>query len=272
MSIVFGCAVSHAPGISAWPDAAPSQQRDSIYAGFARLREGLAAAAPDALILFTSEHWTNYFLDHMSAFCIGRATDYAGPTEPWLKIERCRVAGDASLALQLIETCYANGVEPGYAHEMNFDHGTMLPLHFLRPEMDIPVVPIMINTLATPQPAPRRCFELGRIVGNFARTANRRIALIATGGLSHDPGELRHGWIDSDFDRRFMTEMRDNKLDRLARYSIADLAAKGAGAIELLAWIALAGAMNPYQAEIISYEAVAPWATGTGLMLLSAAS
>lgn len=272
MSVAFACAVSHAPGISAWPDAAPPAQRDNIYASFARLREGLAVAAPEALIVFTSEHWTNYFLDHMSAFCIGRAADYAGPTEPWLKIERRRVPGEAALGTQLIEACYAEGFEPGYAQEMNFDHGTMLPLHFLRPEMDIPVVPIMINTLATPQPSPRRCFELGRVVGEFARASKRRIGLIATGGLSHDPGELRHGWIDSDFDRRFMAEMRDAKLDRLAGYSIADLAAEGAGAIELLAWIAVAGAMKPYRAEIIGYEAVVPWATGIGLMSLSAAA
>ena len=266
MTISFACAVSHAPGITAWPDAATAVQRNSIYAGFERLQGELAAAEPEALIVFTSEHWTNYFLDHISAFCIGKAAQYSGPTEPWLKIARGTVQGAPDLAAQLIDFCYAQDIDPAFASEMNFDHGTWLPLHFLTPRMNLPVIPIMINTLAAPQPSARRCFSLGRVVGDFARASKKRIGLIATGGMSHDPGEKRHGWIDRAFDQRFLGEMRDAKLDTLTAYRSEDLAAEGAGAFELLAWVALAGALQRYRAEVIAYEAVEPWATGIGLM------
>ncbi len=50
----------------------------------------------------------------------------------------------------------------------------MVPLHFLRPRMDRPVVPVMFNTLASPQPNARRCLELGRLIG--ASPHNRRSA------------------------------------------------------------------------------------------------
>lgn len=269
MTIAFASATSHAPGITAWADAATPAQRETIYAGFARLHDRLAAAKPEALIVFTSEHWTNYFLDHISAFCIGKASAYTGPTEPWLKIPRGTVKGDVALADQLIEACYAGDIEPAFAAEMEFDHGTWLPLHFLTPAMDVPVVPIMINTLAAPQPSARRCLALGKVVGDFARRSEKRIGLIATGGMSHDPGERRHGWIDSDFDHRFLAEMKGGALDRLAALSNAELAAEGAGAFELLAWIALAGALQRYDADIIAYESVQPWATGIGLMSFS---
>ncbi|HEY0568542.1 MAG TPA: hypothetical protein VGD13_10540 [Xanthobacteraceae bacterium] len=266
MPITFAAATSHAPGITAWSEAAPIEQKDRIYGGFERLRRQLEESGTEALILLTSEHWANFFLDHIGAFCIGRAENYSGPVEPWLKIERTQVKGDPDLATALIETSYDNGFEPSFAHELEFDHGTMVPLHFLLPRMDLAVVPVIFNTLAVPQPSPKRCLEFGRVIGAFAARSERRIGLIATGGLSHDPGERKHGTIDSDFDRQFLTAMAEGDASRLGGYTRSDLAAAGAGAFELLSWIALAGALGGCKGEVVAYEAVKPWATGVGLM------
>jgi aromatic ring-opening dioxygenase LigB subunit len=266
MPISFACATSHAPGITAWSEAAPAEQKDRIYGGFDRLRRQLDDSAADTLILLTSEHWANFFLDHIGAFCIGRAEKYTGPVEPWLKIDKTEVKGDPELAAALVETAYDNGFEPSFAHELEFDHGTMVPLHFLMPSMDLPVVPVIFNTLAVPQPSAKRCLEFGRVIGNFAAESERRIGLVATGGLSHDPGERKHGTIDTDFDQQFLTAMAGGDAERLGRYTRSDLAAAGAGAFELLSWIALAGALGGRKGEVIAYEAVKPWATGVGLM------
>ena len=266
MPITFACAASHAPGITAWANAAPAPQKERIYGAFERLRQELDASGTDTLIVLTSEHWANFFLDHIGAFCIGRAERYSGPIEPWLGIERSEIKGDPALAADLLETCYDNGIEPSFAYELEFDHGTMLPLHFLMPKMDRPIVPLFFNTLAAPQPSAARALALGRIVGEVARRSARRIGLVATGGLSHDPGERNHGVIDSEFDHRFMTAMADGNCAALGAYQRAELAAAGAGAFELLSWIALAGALDGRKGEVIAYEAVKPWATGVGMM------
>ena len=123
-----------------------------------------------------------------------------------------------------------------------------------------------------PQPSARRCLEFGRIIGEVARRSRKRIGIVATGGLSHDPGERNHGVIDSDFDHRFMSRMADGKADELGRYSRAELAAAGAGAFELLSWIALAGALGGSKGEVVAYEAVKPWATGVGMMSFATAA
>ena len=266
MPISFACATSHAPGMTAWANAAPPPQKDRIFGGFDRLRRELDASGTETLILLTSEHWANFFLDHMGAFCIGRAASYRGPIEPWLQIDKAEIKGDPELAAELLETSYDDGIEPSFAYELEFDHGTMVPLHFLSPRMDRPVVPIFFNTLAVPQPTARRCLAFGRAIGKVAARSRRRIGLIATGGLSHDPGERNHGIIDSDFDHRFMSEMAGGDVERLARYSRAELAAAGAGAFELLSWVALAGALDGCKGEVVVYEAVKPWATGIGMM------
>src|SRR5690348_9297384 len=252
MPITFACAASHAPGITAWADAAPAPQRERIQGAFERLRQELDSSGTDTLIVLTSEHWANFFLDHIGAFCIGRAERYTGPIEPWLKIARTEIKGDPALATELLEACYDNGIEPSFAHELEFDHGTMLPLHFLMPTMNRPIVPVFFNALAAPQPSAQRALALGRIIGEVARRSSRRIGLIATGGLSHDPGERNHGVIDSEFDHRFMAAMAAADADRLAGFSRADFAAAGAGAFELLSWVALTGALGGAKGEVVA--------------------
>jgi aromatic ring-opening dioxygenase catalytic subunit (LigB family) len=272
MPISFACATSHAPGITAWSNAAPAEQKERVYGAFDRLRRDLDASATDTLILLTSEHWANFFLDHIGAFCVGRAEAYRGPIEPWLQISKSEIKGDPSLATELLEASYDSGIEPSFAYELEFDHGTMVPLHFLAPRMDRPVVPVLFNTLAVPQPSARRCLDLGRVIGTVAAHSSKRIGLIATGGLSHDPGERNHGIIDSQFDHAFMTAMADGNAEKLGRYTRSDLAAAGAGAFELLSWIALAGALGGRKGEVVAYEAVKPWATGVGLMKFAQAA
>jgi aromatic ring-opening dioxygenase catalytic subunit (LigB family) len=272
MPFVFAAAASHAPGITAWPDAPPAEQRATVHGAFAAMRDELQAARVDALIMLTSEHWANFFLDHIGAFCVGRGDGFSGPIEPWLNIAKAVVPGDPPLATSLIEAAYAGGVEPSYAYELEFDHGTMLPLHFLTPEMNVPVVPVIFNTLAFPQPTAARCFTFGQIIGDVARRSPQRVGIVATGGMSHDPGERRHGIIDSAFDARFLDAMSRGDNAALTALSGADFSAAGAGAFELLSWIALRGALGSATGRVLGYEAATAWATGLGFMTFDAAA
>src|ERR1700722_16962497 len=98
MAITFAAAASHAPGMTAWADAAPPNQRETLYRAYGQLSQGLARSGTEVLILLTSEHWANFFLDHIGAFCVGRADAYTGPVEPWLNIEKATVSGHPALA------------------------------------------------------------------------------------------------------------------------------------------------------------------------------
>jgi len=61
MSIVFACAASHAPGITAWTEAAPKEQADKIIGSYHRLQGMLDATRPDVLLAISVEHWANFF-------------------------------------------------------------------------------------------------------------------------------------------------------------------------------------------------------------------
>ena len=157
MPIVFACAASHAPGMMAWTEAAPKDQAERFLASYRGLGKRLAAAQPDAIVAFTVEHFANFFLNGMPSFCIGRAPYYDGPVEEWLRIPKARVPGEQKLAASLIDACLESGFDPSFSDELLFDHATFLPLHFLNPQMRVPVVPILLNTLTPPMPPPKRC-------------------------------------------------------------------------------------------------------------------
>jgi 2,3-dihydroxyphenylpropionate 1,2-dioxygenase len=267
MPIVFACAASHAPGMTAWTEAAPKEQAENFLGNYRKLGERLAAAKPDTIVAITVEHWANFFLNSMPAFCIGRAEYYEGPIEEWLRIPKGRVPGDAKLATELITACLDNGFDPLFSDELLFDHATYLPLHFLNPGMKVAVVPIIINTLTAPMPTAKRCFAFGEFLGQILNRSEKRIALIATGGLSHWPGEAQHGKINIPFDKRFLENLIASDHRRLAAYTHDEINSEaGSGGHEIRTWVALAGAVQSWKAELVAYEPVVPWATGCGLV------
>ena len=101
MSIIFAAAVSHAPGWVAWRERAPEEQRDALGAAAAKLKAELETLRPDTIICLTSEHWTNFFLDHVSAFCVGLGESAVGPV-------------DDDTTPKVIQRFYDRGIHPDW--------------------------------------------------------------------------------------------------------------------------------------------------------------
>src|SRR5215475_9139181 len=135
MSLVFAGVCSHAPGITGRADMADPALREPFYAAFRHMQQQLAAARPDALIIIAAEHFANFFMNNMPSFAIGMADQYHGPIEDpnWLRIARTTIPGNAGLSRQLIQQIMQT-VDVAYAEEWKFDHGIMVPLHFLTPQ------------------------------------------------------------------------------------------------------------------------------------------
>src|SRR5438093_1041727 len=74
-----------------------------------------------------------------------------------------------------------------------------------RPEVDLPVVPIITNVFTPPLPTADRCYELGQMIRRVALARPERVAVLATGALSHWPPF----WMpDSPDDDEFLQRMR----------------------------------------------------------------
>jgi aromatic ring-opening dioxygenase catalytic subunit (LigB family) len=244
MSLVFAGIGSHAPGITGRARMADPAVMQEFHGAYRLMGERLAAARPDVLIVVSAEHFANFFMSNMPAFAVGMAADYEGPIEDpkWLGIERRRIPGDAELSLRLIREMMQT-VDLAYAEEWKFDHGIMVPLHFLTPQYQLPVIPMNINCQGPPLTPLHRAWAFGEAIRRAADSVPQRIALVGAGGISHWPATPDSGRINEAWDREFLDAWTRN--DRQAMLSYSDAATyrdAGQGGFEIRAFIAIAAA------------------------------
>ncbi|MGH8290053.1 MAG: extradiol ring-cleavage dioxygenase [Steroidobacteraceae bacterium] len=264
MSVVFAGVCSHAPGITGRKDRADPKVRDAFYAALGRMREALEAARPDILIVIAAEHFANFFMNNMPAICVGMAEHYEGPIEDeaWLGIRRQRIPGAPQLSRDLIQDVM-NEIDLAYAQEWKFDHGIMVPLNFLTPRYELPVIPVNINCQGPPLIPLKRCYEFGRTLRRACDARPERIALIGTGGISHWPATPDSGRINEQWDREFLERLLRNDREALIAYRDDETWREaGQGGFEIRTFIAVAGATEGCTGELWFYAPIPIFAVG----------
>jgi aromatic ring-opening dioxygenase catalytic subunit (LigB family) len=261
--IVVAAAMSHAPGIVAFKDQADPDQARHFYEAVEHIAGEVRAAEPDVIVLVTNEHYVNFYLNNVPALCVGTASTYRGPAEPFMGEER-EIPGDRKLGLALLGGLLDREFDPSFSEDLVFDHGTIVPLNHLNAGDALPVVPIFVNNLFDPMPAPRRLYQLGQTLADIivGLPRDRRVALLGTGGLSHWVGTPEAGEIDADWDRRFLESVNRGEGSKLADLTSDELGRIGNGTHEVRNWLTVMGAIGDIPADFTVYEPVAGWATG----------
>lgn len=266
--IVAAALTSHAPLMTGRPDIARPEQRERLYAGFQELRRRFAAARPGLIVMFVNDHVQNFPYSNMPAFCVGLADSYEAPSAGGAKLMKLtprKIQGDSAFGMALLEAGLDAGVDFAYSYELESWDEMSVPLHFLNPDGDVPVVPIYTNCGAPPLPRLRRCHAMGAFVGDFvrARPANERIALLATGGVSHWVGTPETGRINPEWDHWVLDHVARADVEPLLRLTWAQIERDGGnGGQEIRNWVALLGALPGWKGELLAYEGVPEWITG----------
>jgi aromatic ring-opening dioxygenase catalytic subunit (LigB family) len=158
---------------------------------------------------------------------------------------------------------------------MALDHGVMSVLPLLTsPPWPIKVVPIEVNVLREPLPTPRRCWRLGQAVGRAIRShrSDDRVAVLSTGGLSHQLHGPDFGFVNPEWDNRFM-DLLESQPEVLADASHADYMLRGgAESVEMMVWLAMRGALGAQDLPLrrVQRHYWAPMLTGYGLLAFEA--
>ena len=247
--IIGGLGTTHVPAIG--NAIAKGLQHEPywrpFFAGFDYVHRWLGREKPDALVVFYNDHGLNFFLDKMPTFAVGACDEYRNQDEGWgLPVSRA-APGDAKLSWHVINALVASEFDITMCQDMMVDHAVTIPLQLMYPSGDWPVkiVPISINTVQYPLASAARCFNLGRAVGQAIESYAEplKVAVMGTGGLSHQLDGERAGFINKDFDRLCMDSLAGDPR-ALTKYSIRELVElSGAQGVELLNWIAMRGAM-----------------------------
>jgi protocatechuate 4,5-dioxygenase beta chain len=270
--IVAAMAMTHSPGLTGWFERASVEYQQQALAATAEMRHRLESARPDTLVMFSNDHLLNWPINNIPEYTVGIGDAHVGPADwfdEWLAMEKYRVPGDPDLARFLVNESARRELALAYLREMQFDDGISVPTHYLNPDARFSLVPVTMNCNVPPIPTPARAYAVGRLLGDVLRAfpAPRRIAVVATGGLSHEPGGPRYFWVDEEFDRWFLALLASGDHDRLLRECTLERmeAAGSGGAAELLAWIVVL-AMTRGPADVLAYMPAIAWRSGTGMV------
>lgn len=282
--IVLGVGASHSTLMNThWSEVENLPAAVRFRDGLAEARDALAEAEPDAIVVIGSNHFRGMFLDLMPAFTVGvgevlGAGEAGTPSGP--------LPADNALARGIVDELVDSGFDPAFSLRLTVDHGITHSLQHLVPNLDVPVVPVVINMFAPPLPAMRRCADLGSVIGRAVAGdgASKRVAVIASGGLSHrlpwpkwfdalseDDRFLVEAWlngrtswaeyevrrrqiiraadpdISESFDEWFLDLLETGELTRLFELTDEDLERRGGnGAHELRAWTAMYSALEVF--------------------------
>jgi hypothetical protein len=266
------------PGLDAELTAEKFRQRDEACLTAVKvLGDALQKSNADVAVIFGDDQHEQFNDENMPTFAIyhgkslpvvthtGRspaawkhaeergwaATEREYETEPQLAEHLIRALTDAEFD---IARCNKLRPEIGVGHAFSFLYRRVLP------GGKLPMVPVMVNTYYPPnQPTPKRCYAFGQAVRKAIESwdSNKRVALMASGGLSHVV-------IDEEIDAITIDGLKNKKPEVLFRLPRERL---WGGTSEILNWVALGGAMENRELKYFEYVTTyrSPAATGCGM-------
>ena len=249
--IVGGIATSHTPTIGFALDT--GKERDPVWApifeGYRPVQQWLAQQRPDVLFYIYNDHVTSFFFDHYSHFALGVGERYWPADEGGGPRRLPPINGHPALARHIAAGLVADEFDLAYFQAKGLDHGCFSPLSLLWPhESGWPgaIVPLQVGVLEFPIPSARRCFKLGRALRKAIESypEDLKVAIVGTGGLSHQVHGERAGFNNTPWDMEFL-DLLEKDPERLTELTIAQYAERGGfEGSEVIMWLIMRGALS----------------------------
>jgi len=191
--IVAAVSMSHAPLMLGAPDAPAPDVQHRVQAAVGRIADYLEQARADVIVAFLDDHFENHYRRLMPTLSIGVAAEHSGPADYWLKalrLDRAQtIGGDEAFAEFLLRRAIASGFDAARMGSIEYGNNLMVPWRLIRPQNDIPIVPIFINVFSPPLMPMARAYAFGEAIRKAVEEfpGDKRVAFLATGGLSHWP-------------------------------------------------------------------------------------
>ena len=132
---------------------------DEWVAKVEAFRETLTRAEPDVLVMVGSDHFHQLWLDNMPQFLVGKAPFFDANfynEEREFGLPRMTLRGQEDLAAHILRSGLDADFDLAFSNELRIDHSITCPIITLRPQADLPIVPIYTNIFAPPLPQPKR--------------------------------------------------------------------------------------------------------------------
>jgi protocatechuate 4,5-dioxygenase beta chain len=259
--LVSAVASTHNPRIFWNRDQADQNELQRLYGSFSEARRLLADSRPDVIVVVGNDHLDGLFFDNMPAFSV--VTDKAiGPY--WYETEIMNLPSyDGAVAQDAAKSILRSGRAEGlyFSQLSNFkiDHAFTLPLSFLRPEADIPIVPIVTNTFGYPLVPTKHWFGLGRFLRDEIATwpEHLRVSIVISFNLTVEVGGPKAGKYNMEFTNWLVQQMSAGNCDELvSSLTVPRLIREGNSTSEFLNYISLLGVIEDRRPDFIAHKPV----------------
>jgi 2,3-dihydroxyphenylpropionate 1,2-dioxygenase len=256
--IVSAVATVHAPQLFVRPPTEIPEQLDADIAAMRVIAQDIADSKPDLAIVIGSDHLETFFLSSVPTFAIvaGEISHAHFANRSW------DVPVHLPFADALLEKLMSRGFDMAYSQDAILGHSFAAVYEWVLPNAKIPVVPVFVNTYLPPLPSPQRCMALGKAIAEIIEERPERVALIASGGLSHYPGTWKYPQPAYDFDYWAIALMERGEIEPLIKLTSEQL--DEVGNTEMLPWYFLFGAIGNVPGELITYQPT--WHHGHAVM------
>jgi len=272
--IIGGLAVSHTPTIGFAVDHDKQEEAAwaPIFESFKPIKHWLADNKPDVLFYIFNDHVTSFFFDHYSAFALGVDERYEVADEGGGKRDLPAIGGHAALSRHSGNSLMADEFDMSFFRDKPVDHGLFSPMSALMPFKEgwpVEVVPLQVGVLQFPIPSAKRCYNLGkalrRAIESYPEDLN--VAIVATGGVSHQVHGERCGFNNPEWDAQFV-DLFVNDPERLTEITLAEYATLGGmEGSEVITWLIMRGALSA-NVTVLHKDYYLPSMTGIATLLL----
>lgn len=249
-TIIGGIAASHTPtiGFAFDRDKRGDPAWQPIFEAFAPVQDWIARQRPDVVLFIYNDHVTSFFFDHYSAFALGVGERWDVADEGGGARDLPPIGGHPALAAHIGQSLMAEEFDMAFFQDKGLDHGCFSPLSVMcphEPAWPVKLVPLQMGVLQFPIPSARRCYKLGQALRRAIESypEDLRVAIVATGGLSHQVHGERAGFNNPGWDARFL-DLFERDPEQLAEMTHAEYATLGGleGA-EVIMWLVMRGAL-----------------------------
>lgn len=250
-SIIGGIGTSHVPTIGVAFDKRKNDDPDwkPLFMGYEPVAKWLAGKKPDVLFFCFNDHATTFLFDLYPTFALGISDRYRIADEGSGKREIPELRGHAALSRHIARSVMADEFDLTLFQDLPLDHGLHSPLTMMwphRPDWPGAVVPLVVNVVQHPLPSPMRCYKLGKAIRKaiLSYPENLKVAMVGTGGLSHQMIGERAGFNNEKWDLEFL-ELIGSDPERLARMTVEDFMELGGNeGAEVIMWLIMRGALD----------------------------
>jgi len=257
--IVAAVGTCHTPYMFTRPPDEKPEQLDQAAAGMAELGRVLDETKPDVIIFMGSDHVETFSVTCIPTFAIiagSRAIAKFAGREYDLPVHR-EMAEDL-----LTKLVVDHSFDVAYSEDAELGHAFAVPFEHVIGKRDIPVIPFFTNVYVPPLPTPKRCAALGKAVADIIKGRKERVAVIASGGMSHFPGTTKYLAPEFDFDRWLVAQFEAGNTGALLDMTGTQL--DEVGNTEMLTWAMMFGAIGPQPGALIDY--IPTWHHGLAMM------